>query len=162
VAEVSLRDAVLEDAAQIARIHVASWRKAYRGLIADAELDGLSVHERTAQWRERLRLGAEMLVALRGGTVAGFCALRRTASEPVEIGALYLDPVVFREGIGTLLMNETIARPRAADEPEVTLWVLAGNAPARVFYARHGFELTGESDQWHGAPEVRMRRALTS
>jgi ribosomal protein S18 acetylase RimI-like enzyme len=165
VAEVSLRDAVLEDAGEIARIHVASWRTAYRGLIADAELDGLSVHERTAQWRERLRLGVETFVAVDGDGIVGFCALRRDAdppAQPVEIGALYLDPAVLRQGVGTRLMHEALARLRGAGEPAVTLWVLAGNARARAFYGHHGFELTGERDEWHGAPEVRMRLALTS
>jgi ribosomal protein S18 acetylase RimI-like enzyme len=165
VAELSLREAVLEDAGEIARIHVASWRTAYRGLIADAELDGLSVHERTAEWRDRLRLGVETLIAVDAGAIVGFCALRRDAeppAEPVEIGALYLDPAVLRRGIGSRLMDETLARLRTAGDPAVTLWVLAGNARARAFYVRHGFELTGESDQWHGADEVRMRLALTS
>ena len=160
--EISLRAAVVEDAEAIARIHVASWQVAYRGLLSDDDLDGRSVHGRTVQWREWLRLGMETLVAADGEALVGFCALRRDPAELVEIGALYLDPGRFREGIGTQLMDATLASLRAAGEPEVTLWVLAGNSAARAFYARHGFTETGESDVWHGAPELRMRLVLTS
>ena len=80
----------------------------------------------------------------------------------VEIAALYLDPARRREGIGTRLMDDALRRLSAAGEREVTLWVLAGNVSARAFYEHLGFALTGESDQWHGVPEVRMRLALTS
>jgi ribosomal protein S18 acetylase RimI-like enzyme len=165
MAEISLRDARIDDAKGIAEVHVGSWRVTYRGLIADAELDGLSIPERAATWRERIERGVEIVVALHGGTVAGFCAMRRDSEppgEPVEIAALYIDPSLVRQGIGTRLMEETLRRLRAGGESEVTLWALQGNAGARAFYARHGFALTGESDEWHGAPEVRMRRRLTS
>jgi ribosomal protein S18 acetylase RimI-like enzyme len=165
MAAISLRDAVLEDAAQIARIHVESWRAAYRGLIADAELDARTVAGQTVIWQEILGQAVPVLLALDDDTVLGFCALRREGeSDPAhpEIGALYLDPAVFRRGIGTALLVETVARLRAAGDPEVTLWVLEGNHRARAFYARHGFVLTGERDHWHGASELRMRLSLTS
>jgi ribosomal protein S18 acetylase RimI-like enzyme len=160
--EISLRDARIEDAGGIAQVHVDSWRAAYRGLLDDAELDGLSVHGRTVQWRDRLTRGVETLLALHGDEPAGFCALRRERGSPVEIAALYVDPSRFGEGVGTLLLGETLARLRAGGEPEVALWVLEGNARARAFYDRHGFDPTGERDQWHGAQEVRLRRRLTS
>jgi ribosomal protein S18 acetylase RimI-like enzyme len=162
VAEISLRDAVFGDAEAIATVHVASWQTAYRGIISDAELDSLSVPERAGQWRERLAAGVEVVVALRDEQVVGFCALRRVAGEPVEIGALYLDPALLRRGIGSRLMEEMLTRLRAAHESEVTLWVLTGNARARAFYARHGFVATGSSEQWHGADELQMRLTLAS
>jgi len=162
VACIRLRDAVIGDAPEIARVHVASWRVAYRGMIPDEVLDGLSVAERTERWYERLEQGTTTLVALSDTALVGFCALRRGAGGPVEIGALYLDPEVLRQGIGTRLIRETLRRLRADGEREVTLGVLAGNVRARAFYARLGFEEIGEDEAFLGARQLRMRLPLTS
>jgi hypothetical protein len=40
--EIQLRRATPEDAAALAAVEVSCWRAAYRGLIPDAYLDGLS------------------------------------------------------------------------------------------------------------------------
>jgi hypothetical protein len=42
------------DAAEIARVHVASWRAAYRGIVPDRFLDGLDTGERERSWRQAL------------------------------------------------------------------------------------------------------------
>ncbi len=52
-------DAEAADAVAIADIHVRSWRTAYRGVMPDAVLDGLSVADRTQQWRRRLAPGSD-------------------------------------------------------------------------------------------------------
>jgi ribosomal protein S18 acetylase RimI-like enzyme len=160
--ELSLRDATVEDAGEIARVHVASWEAAYRGLISDAELDARTVAGKTADWEQILGQNHEVTVAVDGDAILGFCAPRREPGEPVEIAALYLDPAHFRRGTGTLLLRETLVRLRARGDEQVTLWVLEGNARARAFYARHGFAETGERGHWNGVPQLRMALALTS
>jgi hypothetical protein len=42
----SVRAATPDDAAAVAGVHVRSWQAAYRGLIADAYLDGLNPDDR--------------------------------------------------------------------------------------------------------------------
>ncbi|HUQ39529.1 MAG TPA: hypothetical protein VM030_05200, partial [Acidimicrobiales bacterium] len=49
-----VRVAGVEDARAIAEVHVASWLAAYRGIIDDDVLDGLSVDARAARWVENL------------------------------------------------------------------------------------------------------------
>ena len=46
-----VRPAVLDDAAAIARVHVASWRTTYRGLLPDDFLSSLSEESYTDRWR---------------------------------------------------------------------------------------------------------------
>ena len=41
-----MRRAVEGDAAAIAAVHVRAWQVAYRGIVADAILDGLTVPDR--------------------------------------------------------------------------------------------------------------------
>ena len=41
-------------AKQIAALHAASWKAAYRGLFADSYLDGDVEYERLRHWRQRI------------------------------------------------------------------------------------------------------------
>ncbi|MGH2840330.1 MAG: hypothetical protein ACRDKY_05850 [Solirubrobacteraceae bacterium] len=50
----TVRTATRDDAHPIARVHVRSWQVAYRGLLPDAILDGLSVEERRTIWHQLL------------------------------------------------------------------------------------------------------------
>jgi len=45
-----VRRAEPRDAPAVARVHVASWRQAYRGLLPQEYLDSLSVEARTTTW----------------------------------------------------------------------------------------------------------------
>jgi hypothetical protein len=44
----------VEDADVIARVHVATWRVAYDGIVDAAYLASLTVDTRLVKWRERL------------------------------------------------------------------------------------------------------------
>ena len=45
-----IRPATVEDAAGIAEVQVATWRTAFRGVVADRALERLSVEQRTERW----------------------------------------------------------------------------------------------------------------
>lgn len=169
--DVQVRRAVPEDAPAIAAIHIRGWRVAYRGLVPDEVLDGLSVVRREQFWSEAIA-GAHgaglVLVATNAGAIAGFCAVAMpsrdedTDERVAEIGAIYVDPELWRSGIGTALMGEAVAELRARRLSEVTLWVLAENRQARNFYKRLGFEPDG-AEMVHedsGRTEVRLRASL--
>ncbi|WP_443053230.1 GNAT family N-acetyltransferase [Streptomyces sp. IBSBF 3010] len=47
--------------------------------------------------------------------------------------------------MGRALMTEVLARATAAGHPDLVLWVLKENAPARRFYERAGFRTPGSS-----------------
>jgi RimJ/RimL family protein N-acetyltransferase len=72
-----IRAAQIEDAKQIAEVHVASWRAAYRGILPDSMLDNLSVEKRTELWQERLSGAAEAtnLVLVHGDQIGGWVAV---------------------------------------------------------------------------------------
>ena len=52
--DVVVRRAVLNDAEDIGRIHVESWRAAYAGLVPDSLLAGLSIETAVGRWSNRL------------------------------------------------------------------------------------------------------------
>jgi GNAT superfamily N-acetyltransferase len=161
---------VCEDAAAIAGVHVRGWQAAYRGLLPDELLDGLSVAQRETVWREAL--GGEqppaVLVATTDGAVVGFCAVAAPSRDGdgdervAGIGAIYVDPDFWRGGVGRALMEVALGDLRAAGWHAVTLWVLAENHRAREFYAQFGFEPDGAetAHEGSGQAEIRLRAPL--
>jgi L-amino acid N-acyltransferase YncA len=104
---VQIRFAVSQDARRIAEIHVLSWRAAYRGLMPDSVLASLSVEERERFWQDvLLKQTRSNLVAEIAGRIVGWAAFgpaRDSDSDTqsmVELYGIYLDPDIWRTGIG--------------------------------------------------------------
>lgn len=147
-----VRPARPTDADAIADAHVAAWREAYRGLLPDAVLDGLSVAVRAEQWRRTLaRSPAAISVfvaeSAQGG-IAGFISggPRRALglNGDAEVYALYVRADAQRQGLGRGLMRALAAALRDRGFQSLGLWVLRENAAGRDFYARLGGRAGGE------------------
>jgi ribosomal protein S18 acetylase RimI-like enzyme len=163
MATVTVRDARVEDAWEIARVHVRAWQAAYRGIVPDGRLEALSVSRREENWHERLRRGVAglfTLVAERDRELVGFCTVTEEDGG-CEIHSLYVDPGAWRSGAGTAMLYAAMDRLRADGHAEVRQWVFAANRAARAFYGRHGFETDGVSQtRTEEIPEVRLWRSL--
>jgi ribosomal protein S18 acetylase RimI-like enzyme len=148
VTEVLIRRAGVDDAERIAEVHISSWRSAYRGLIPDTVLDGLSVEERAAMWRRWMSEEAPPIVWMAEDEeeVVGFVAAgpQDPPDEGVgEIYAIYLVPDHAGRGLGRALLDRAVDDLRAGGLHEAVLWVLARNRPARRFYERAGWRTDG-------------------
>ena len=142
-----IRHATAGDLPAIARVHVDSWRTTYRGLVADAYLDGiLSYERREAGWRTEFdgmaAAGRFVLVAERDNAIVGFASggpeRGGTTAFPGELEAIYLLAEAQRGGIGRLLVAAVARELALRGWTAMLLWVLEGNAPARAFYERLG------------------------
>jgi ribosomal protein S18 acetylase RimI-like enzyme len=139
---VTVRRAIQDDALSIARVHVDTWRSAYRGIIPESYLNGLSYDRGEGRWLERLRNPAEkeaIFVATSAEGVIGFCSCgpERTG-DPVfkgEVYAIYVLPTSQRQGAGRALMLAAWSHLKEVGLHSVTLWVLRDN-PSRGFYER--------------------------
>jgi GNAT superfamily N-acetyltransferase len=165
-----VRDAVPDDAAAIADVHVRSWQSAYRGLLPENFLDQLRAEDRAAGYE----LGSleprapKSLIAMLGERVAGFTTIGPSrdadAASAGELRALYVDPEYWRGGVGRALLLEARRRLREAGYREALLWVLDGNAIAERFYRADGWKPDGatrEEDPWGVTATVhRYRRDL--
>jgi ribosomal protein S18 acetylase RimI-like enzyme len=172
---VEVRDAEPADAHGIAAVNVRSWRAAYRGLVPDDVLAGLSVRDREQFWSGGLTARpahVRILVAVTDAIV-GFAAtgpplVAEDRADPTlgDLYALYLDPDVWRRGIGSRLHDAALDRLRSCGFTHAGLWVLDTNGRALRFYERHGWIDTGRTqvDQGPGGVllrERRLRRDLT-
>lgn len=163
-----LRPLRLDEVVRYDEVRLDTWRSAYRGLVPDAFLDGLAVTAeltaaRTAMAHDPSRA---LHVAVLDGAVVGVAAAGPPRDddldpdEVTELGALYVLPDHWGEGIGRALLEGVLARrPR----PTQALWVLEANARSRAFYASCGFAPDGHRKvEDLGAPvaEVRLTRSL--
>ncbi|HET7678132.1 MAG TPA: GNAT family N-acetyltransferase [Candidatus Limnocylindrales bacterium] len=170
--EVRLRRAGPADAADIARVQVTSWRKAYRGLLPDDYLERLDPADREPSWRRGIEswpLEGHPWLAEVGGRVVGFVSAGPSRDEgaapsTAEVYAIYVDPDCWDRGIGTALLGHAVRDLRAARYETATLWVLAGNRQGRGFYEKSGWRPDGalKSEPIGGvsADEVRYRLDL--
>lgn len=168
---VTVRRAEPRDAAGIAGVHVRSWQVAYRGLLPDERLDELSVEERAQRWGALLGDGdgtSFTLIADRDDRIAGFCSVAAPSRDAdagehtAEVAAIYVEPELWRRGVGSALLAAAIEELRRGGLHDATLWVFAENADARSFYARFGFDPDGlqPSHETRGPEAVRLRAAL--
>lgn len=141
-----MRVAVCGDAEAMARVHVASWRSTYRGLMPETTLANLSVERRAAQWRRALCDGIGgvfAFVALDGdGEIVGFASgSAERSGDPLytgEVQAIYLYEHAQGHGHGLRLMGAVAARLAAIGHGSMLLRVLDTNAHARRFYEQLG------------------------
>jgi L-amino acid N-acyltransferase YncA len=137
--------AALEDARQVAEIHVATWQSAYQGILPAEYLASLSVGKREAMWRESIVKGVpELLVAkVEGGMVgwAAFGPCRDEGSTPdsAEVWAIYVAPPSWSSGVGRMLWQRSQARMLEQGFKTVSAWVFTQNARAIKFYRAAGF-----------------------
>ncbi len=148
----TVRAALPVDADAIATAHVAAWREAYRGLLPEAVLAGLSVASRSEQWRQTLtRTPATHSVFVAESDTDGIVGFisggpRRTQglAGDAEVYALYVRASAQRQGLGRHLMRALATTLRERGLHSLGLWVLRENATARGFYARLGGKPGGE------------------
>jgi GNAT superfamily N-acetyltransferase len=169
-AALTVRAASVEDAPGVARVQVASWRVAYRGLMPQALIDAQDEDKRRALWQRVLGASEHGVhVAVRAGQVIGFCqlVLSRDAAAPAgtgEVAAIYVDPEHWRSGAGRALLKAGVGLALQRGYRALTLWVLEANSAARRFYERQGLAPDGETklDIRAGGTlfEVRYRREL--
>jgi GNAT superfamily N-acetyltransferase len=145
----TFRLATAKDVADIARISVRSWQAAYRGILPRPYLDALATAKREAFWKQTIARGTpRVILAQRDDITLGWIAWgpsrdrdpRRTIA---EIEALYIDPLHWRKGAGTLLIEEAIEAAASEGYREMTLWVLEENKRGRSFYETMGFTADG-------------------
>jgi ribosomal protein S18 acetylase RimI-like enzyme len=138
-----IRAALPNDAAEIARVHVESWRSSYSGLLADEFLDSLSEAGYADRWRRVIGDGASrVFVVEEPDGVVGFASGgRERAGESGYEGELYAIYIVAgsqRKGHGRELVHTMAAALREKGLRDMIVWVLRDNTSAREFYERLG------------------------
>jgi ribosomal protein S18 acetylase RimI-like enzyme len=153
----------------VARAHIVAWQRAFRGILSDKLLDGLSVERSEAAWREIIqRENRTNLVAERNGVVLGYVAFGPAHDcdadmpPPGEIYGIYVHPEYWRLGAGRSMLFQALERLKEQGFARVIVWTMADNAISRGFYEKTGFLRDGQEriSERHGEQfrEIRFVR----
>ncbi len=140
-----------EHARPIAEVHVASWRSTYKGIVSEATLASLDVDARAQVWSNiivDLESTTRIFIALEEtDQVIGFAASGPVRSEDLqsdsELYAIYLNPRIQRNGVGSALVLETARYLKSSGFSSMGVWVLELN-PSRGFYEAIGGEVVAK------------------
>jgi len=141
-----IRVATNADVLEMAKVHIASWRESYPGILPDSMLARLSIADEAIRWQRILdhpcaRGASVAFVASQHGSIVGYgsCGEQRTEllrdhGFTAEIGELYVLRSAQRQGAGSGLMKAMAAALIDRGHRAMSLWVLEQNRPARRFY----------------------------
>ena len=148
-ADVSVRVGWADDAAGIAAVQVAAWRRHYADLLPVEVLDSFDVDQFAAAWHQALVKPADarnrVLVALERNTVRGFavtCPSPDPDSDPIadgELTELVVDPDHTRAGHGSRLLHASVDTLRADRFARATTWLPTTDDVLRAFLTDAGW-----------------------
>jgi Acetyltransferases len=163
-----IRSAISEDASRIVEINVCGWRYAYRGIVSDEILFGkMDIGKRIEPMRKTIEdLKNGIFVNDDDGIINGFMTIGKCRDEDAkneyEIWAIYVEPLMIKQGIGTKLLKyaESIAIENKYNG--INLWVLEKNELAKKFYERNGYSYDGNRKELekYKAIEIRYHKQI--
>lgn len=160
---ITIRPAGSKDAGEIARVHDASWREAYRGIIPGQELEKLVSRRGPQWWSKAIARGSNILVFDFDEKIAGYATYGRNRLRGMpyrgEIFELYLAPEYQGLGFGRRLFDAVRADLARHDCETCVVWALADNGRAISFYEHLGGVPLRRAFEKFGA-ETRERVAL--
>ena len=139
----------------MARVHVDTWRTAYRDILPAGFLTTLSYEARTQRWRENLaQAGPQQFTLVAeddAGELVGFAGggpeRDGTPGYDGEIYAVYVLAQHQHRGIGRQLMAACARHLANQQFGAAMLWALEANRRARSFYEALGGKLIGRKTQ---------------
>ncbi len=141
--KVTIRPATAEDVPQIAKVHVESWQRSFKGIAPEDYLNSMSVDKRKEVFAERLSDPTyKMLVADEAENgVVGFIDFGTPEFENYGYGArvysFYLLPEFQRKGLGRRLLAYCFDRMTKDGYTSMCLDTLE-MSPYRKFYEKNG------------------------
>ena len=144
------REARAEDIPQIARVHVESWQKSFKGITPQAHLDKMSVENRIGKFEQAFAQDSfyKMFVAETSQKeIVGFADFGESHGDKrfdAQIYAIYFLPEFQRKGIGGKLLQLCQKEMAAHGFKSMCLDTLE-ISPYRKFYEKMGGRVVGES-----------------
>lgn len=151
-----IRRAKPEDAEAVAVIQVRGWQEAYKDIMPDRHLAAMTVEARKSTWEQLLASGVTFVSESPTG-ITGFCSVGATRDDRPdgsrfgEIYALYVEPKLWRNGVGQGLCDAGLSWLRAEGFEAASLWVLEKNLIGRSFYEKAGFAADGGHEPYQAS-----------
>lgn len=148
-----------DDAADLARIQVRTWRTAYAETLGQATVDALDEAALSRDWAEAIAHPTSTVYLAREGTTAvGFCAAGPAPAEDVAaadgtapddadevalIATVLVEPRWGRRGHGGRLFGSAAADLRAQGSTRAVTWVAQSDSASLSFFRSVGWHPDG-------------------
>jgi GNAT superfamily N-acetyltransferase len=150
--DIIIRHATINDAAEIANVHINSWREAYRGIFSDNFLNNLSLFYKTRYelWKkvtvkkDQLTFVAESKDNGIIGFINGAGGRDEDLKQCAEVWSFYLLEKYHHQKIGFTLLTHFFDAQHACGFNKAYVWVLADN-PSISFYEKTGATFSGKT-----------------
>lgn len=161
-----IRQVVITDASDLAKIHVETWRKAYKGIVPNSVLSKMSYENRLTYFNQAVNHEKNVVYETEQGILGfmtyGECRDMDLNMSYGEIWGIYVHPDFWGQSIGTSLMQWAITYFKDNKKQAVVLWVLEDNTNACMFYERLKFVKDGQKKVINlGKPLVAIRYIYT-
>ncbi|MBT4791093.1 MAG: GNAT family N-acetyltransferase [Halobacteriovoraceae bacterium] len=145
---ITIRAATIEDAAEIANVHINSWREAYKGLLPQDFLDKRPLYfkNRYELWKRVTADENQVTFVAQSndngvvGFINGTNARDADFKDYCEVWSFYLLQDYHKQGIGYNLLYTYFLEHKVKGYSKAYLWVLDKN-PTIKFYERTGAKL---------------------
>jgi ribosomal protein S18 acetylase RimI-like enzyme len=142
MADVTIREATVEDVSGVQQVARAGWTAAYDDILRtetiERAMEEWYATESVSGQIEREDVG--YFVAEDGSAVVGYVTGGPGESEDTAVlGAIYVDPDRWGEGIGSRLLERFEGFSREEGYEAVFFEVLVGNEVGASFYRKHGY-----------------------
>lgn len=167
--KLTIRKAVPDDAYDYSDAHIASWRYAYKGIVPDDYLDGLSVETRAESFRQSFAESSNILYlcAVYNDKIIGTLIINPSRDKDLpdagEVSAIYLRPEYIGTGFGHKMMDYAVETLQQQGFNTMIVWALEDNTRACRFYEKCGYVADGAKKEINiGKPltEIRFRKNL--
>ncbi|WP_397538950.1 GNAT family N-acetyltransferase [Rummeliibacillus pycnus] len=141
-----IQEAKIEDAKEIAKVHVRSWQTTYKGIMSDNFLQNLSVEQRTDLWISNMqRVEDIVIVAIVDDKIIGFASGAKVKegeypSYDGDITSIYFYEEYQGKGYGKELLGYLIEKFKQKGFKNAIVKVLEENK-SRYFYEKLGAKL---------------------
>ena len=151
IISIDARRAQVADSVGIARVHEASWRHAYSGLIPYKALDTMVRRRGEDWWARAIRQSTRILVLEDKDQIVGYATLGpnrvNALAQEGEIYEIYLLPEYQGVGLGRKLFLAARQELVTIGLKGCVVWVLEDNQPAAHFYRNAGGKDTAEGSE---------------
>ncbi|KAF7721463.1 hypothetical protein EC973_004665 [Apophysomyces ossiformis] len=166
---VLLRPAVIGDARLLGKIHAASWKFAYKGILPDIYLENEIDNDRAAHWElkmsklqqeKRMAMIAEIKEPNGEHVTIGFVCAEWPKDSPwgALLDNLHVLPEYQGLGVGKLMMQAVIQWAKQQGVSQLYLYVLKDNNKAIRIYERYGWQFSGQEIHNLGGKDLNCLR----
>ena len=148
-----IRVASPEDAEEIAKVKIATWRAAYAHILDPEVLASLDLAREAGLWRERIlapTLACRLWVAVDDAQVIGYVVVGPNRFHEVacdgELQAIYVRPGTQRRGIGKQLLRVAVDWMVDQGFKSMAVFVFRDNPIGVGFYKSMGAEFNDSGD----------------